>query len=90
MGGIWSKWNSPDGAELESCCILTTKPNELVKPLHHRMPVVVPNGYEELWTAQVKDSDELKRLVPIMMNWSTDGWLVEKVNKKSTDQMSLF
>ena len=45
LGGIWSKWSSPDGAELESCCVLTTKPNDLVKPLHHRMPVIVPNGY---------------------------------------------
>ena len=50
LGGIWSKWSSPDGAELESCCILTTEPNALVKPLHYRMPVVVPNRYEEQWT----------------------------------------
>ncbi len=34
LGGIWSKWTSPDGAELESCCVLTTEPNDLIKPLH--------------------------------------------------------
>tara|TARA_A100001388_G_scaffold266729_1_gene240089 strand:+ start:172 stop:807 length:636 start_codon:yes stop_codon:yes gene_type:complete len=89
LGGIWSKWTSPDGAELESCCVLTTKPNELLKPLHHRMPVIVPNGYEEKWTEQVKNVDELKGLLSIMKSWSPDGWIVEKVNKK-TDQMSLF
>ena len=53
LGGIWTKWSSKDGAEIESCCVLTTEPNDLIKPLHHRMPVVVPNGYEE-WTEQVK------------------------------------
>ena len=90
LGGIWSKWISPDGAELESCCILTTEPNDLVRPLHHRMPVVIPNGYEEQWTEQVKDADELKGLIPIMMGWSPNGWVVEEVNKKSTNQMSLF
>ena len=90
LGGIWSKWISPDGAELESFCILTTEPNEIVKPIHHRMPVVVPNGYEEQWTEQVKDIDELRGLLPIMMGWSPQGWLAEKVIKKNTDQMNLF
>ncbi len=90
LGGIWSKWSSSDGAELESCCILTTEPNELIKPLHHRMPVTIPRGFEELWTEQVKDPDELKCLHPIMMGWSPEGWLVEDFKKEETDQMSLF
>jgi len=90
LGGIWSKWTSPDGAELESCCVLTTESNILIKPLHHRMPVIVPNGYEEQWTKQVKDSHELKLLIPIMMSYPFDGWLVEAIKNKKTNQMSLF
>ena len=90
LGGIWSKWTSPDGAELESCCVLTTEPNDLLKPLHHRMPVIIPNGYEEEWTEQVKDTNKLKVLIPIMKCWSPDGWVVEEINKKSNFQMSLF
>ena len=90
LGGIWSKWTSPFGDEIESCCILTTEPNTLIKPLHYRMPVVVPDGYEEKWTEQVKDAHELKSLLPIMMGWSPDGWVVEEINKKPFDQMSLF
>ena len=54
------------------------------------MPVIVPNGYEEQWTEQVEDSDELRGLFAIMMSWSPDGWLVEDVKKKETGQMSLF
>ena len=90
LGGIWSKWSSPDGAELESFCILTTEPNDLVKPIHHRMPVIVPDGYEEQWTEQVKDTSELEGLIPIMMGWSSSGWTLEEINKKPTDQMNLF
>ena len=90
LGGIWSKWSSPDGAELESCCILTTEPNDLVKPLHHRMPVIVPDGYEEQWTEQVKDAHELKGLIPIMLGWSSSGWISEEINRKPTNQMNLF
>ncbi len=90
LGGIWSKWTSSDGSQIESCCVLTTKPNELIKPIHHRMPVVVPNGYEEKWTAQVKDSYELKGLTSIMMGWSPEGWLYEEVNKRKIEQINLF
>ena len=90
LGGIWSKWSSSDGAELESCCILTTEPNDLIKPIHHRMPVVVPDGYEEQWTDQVKDAHELKSLIPVMMGWSSSGWITEEINKKPTNQLSLF
>tara|TARA_B100001989_G_scaffold252181_1_gene233408 strand:- start:720 stop:1358 length:639 start_codon:yes stop_codon:yes gene_type:complete len=90
LGGIWSKWTSFDGAEIESCCVLTTKPNDLVSPLHNRMPVVVPYGYEKEWTKHVKSSSELKGLLPIILGWSSKGWLSEEVNKKQTIQMKLF
>ena len=87
--GIWSKWTSPNGAELESCCVLT-KPNILVKLLHHRMPVVVTDGYEKLWTEQFKDIDQLKGLHSIIMGWLHDGWILEEVYKCSSNQMTLF
>ena len=90
LGGIWSKWSSHDGAEIESCCILTTEPNDLIKPLHYRMPVVVPNGYETKWTANIKDSVEMESLKQIMMGWSSKGWILEEVNKKKNHQISLF
>ena len=90
LGGIWSKWTSAVGAEIESCYILKTEPNELVKPLHHMMPVDFPNGYEEEWTEHVKDPEELKGLLPIMMGCSPEGWIVEDLKKNETDQMSLF
>jgi len=89
LGGIWSKWISPNGSEIESCCILTTAPNALIKPLHHRMPVIIPNGYEEKWTEQVKNHSELKGLLPLIRGWPTEGWLSEEV-KKNPDQISLF
>ena len=90
LGGIWSKWSSPDGTELESCCILTTEANDLVNPIHHRMPVIVPDGLEEKWTEQVKDSFELKGLIPIMKGWSSSGWILEKINKEPNNQLNLF
>ena len=54
------------------------------------MPVVVPVEYEKKWIEEVKDADDLKGLLPIMMGWSPDGWVVEDLKKKETDQISLF
>ena len=90
LGGIWSKWASSDGADLESCCILTTEPNDLVRPIHHRMPVIIPNGYEEKWTEQVKDAGELKGLITIIRGWSSSGWIREEIKRNTPKQLNLF
>ena len=90
LGGIWSKWASYDGTEFESCCILTTEPNDLIKPIHNCMPVIIPNGCEEKWTEQVKHIDELNDLTSIFKVWSTSGWIKELVNKKKIKQMNIF
>ena len=90
LGGIWSRWFSVDGSEVESFCVLTTEPNELVKPLHNRMPCVIPNGFEELWMKNFQNADELNRLLHIIKWWSPEDWIVEKINNSSVSQMSLF
>lgn len=49
FAGLWETWNSPDGQTLKTCTIITTEPSELIKPIHDRMPVIVPRELEELW-----------------------------------------
>ena len=90
IGGIWNRWMSPEGSELESCCVLTTESNELLNQIHNRMPVIIPNNLEEEWIAAIKDKDELKALEPMLSNWDPDEWKVEAINKPSTSQMNLF
>jgi putative SOS response-associated peptidase YedK len=46
FAGIWEAWEGAGHASLESCTILTTVANELVRPIHDRMPVIVaPEDY---------------------------------------------
>ncbi|WP_077617363.1 SOS response-associated peptidase [Bacillus sinesaloumensis] len=49
MAGIWERWNSPDGKTLFSCSIITTTPNELMKDIHNRMPVILKKEDEKTW-----------------------------------------
>ena len=49
FAGLWEEWNSPDGSQILSATIITTEPNELVQPIHNRMPVILPESAYERW-----------------------------------------
>ncbi|TFG49468.1 MAG: SOS response-associated peptidase, partial [Anaerolineales bacterium] len=58
FAGLWEIWNSPEGDLLKSACILTTTPNEVVKPVHNRMPVILhPENYET-WLSPIEGKPE--------------------------------
>tara|TARA_Y100001968_G_C19360901_1_gene719748 strand:+ start:58 stop:696 length:639 start_codon:yes stop_codon:yes gene_type:complete len=90
LGGIWNRWMSPEGSELESCCVLTTEANEFVKRLHNRMPVIIPKGSEEEWIESVKDESALRELEPMMKVWESDIWKIQLINKPPISQLNLF
>jgi len=51
FAGLWSTWKNPEqgGALIETFTILTTSPNDLMRPLHDRMPVIIPRESFDLW-----------------------------------------
>jgi putative SOS response-associated peptidase YedK len=48
IAGLWEHWQR-DGEVIESCTILTTSANDLVKSVHDRMPVILPADQYERW-----------------------------------------
>ena len=48
FGGLWESWWRGED-KVESFTILTTTPNDLVAPIHDRMPVIVPPGEYDRW-----------------------------------------
>lgn len=64
FGGLWESWEGPDHGRIESCTILTTEANELVRPIHDRMPVIVaPDDYGRWLDPAVQDPRELTGLL---------------------------
>lgn len=49
MAGLYEKWISPEKEEIFSCTILTTEANEMIRPLHDRMPVILDQEGEKHW-----------------------------------------
>jgi putative SOS response-associated peptidase YedK len=50
FAGLWtSRTDEETGEAIESCTIITTQPNELVAPVHDRMPVILPAAAEAVW-----------------------------------------
>jgi putative SOS response-associated peptidase YedK len=49
FAGLWEQWRSPEGEELESCSIIVTEANELMRPIHDRMPVILAPEDWDVW-----------------------------------------
>ncbi len=64
FAGLWDLWHSPQGDEVQSCTIITTEANELMKGIHDRMPVILPKEAERQWLdPQRKGDPELAALL---------------------------
>ncbi len=49
FAGLWEHWQGPEGEVLESCCIIVTDANELTRPIHDRMPVILDPADWDTW-----------------------------------------
>lgn len=64
FAGLWERWRGPDDKPVETCTLLTTEANELVRPLHERMPVILPRVDFEQWLDPTKrEAEELRPLL---------------------------
>lgn len=58
FAGLWDRWEDPESSVVESCTILTTDTNDLLRDLHDRMPVILnPEDYDR-WLASETDDPE--------------------------------
>ncbi len=63
LAGLWERWKRGDDL-IESCTILTTSPNTLMKEIHDRMPVILSKKGCDVWL----DPDaSAERLAPLLI-----------------------
>jgi putative SOS response-associated peptidase YedK len=60
LAGLYETWLSPEEKQVNTCLIITTEANQLIKPIHDRMPVIVPQDQEQTWLRdEIMDSTAL-------------------------------
>jgi putative SOS response-associated peptidase YedK len=62
FAGLWDRWTG-DSESVESCTILTTEANEILRPLHDRMPVILDPNQHEAWVNPETPQRELESLL---------------------------
>lgn len=64
FAGLWNVWQSPDGSEIPTCVVITTEANDLVRPIHDRMPVILrPEVYQQWLSPDEKKPEDLEGLL---------------------------
>ena len=64
LAGLWERWGGSDGSEIESCTVITTEPNDLVRPLHDRMPAILRASQYDQWLGKTSaDPSQLQSLL---------------------------
>lgn len=87
FAGLWESWNG-EGETIESCTIITASANEVMQPLHDRMPVILSaSDYDQWLDPTFKDKSALKELLePCPADWLEAYPVSTRVNNPKHDE----
>jgi putative SOS response-associated peptidase YedK len=80
MAGLWDSWRSPGGERLRSFAIVTTAANELLAPVHDRMPVILGPENWPLWLGEAPASPA--RLKALLVPYRPDDMVIWPVDRR--------
>lgn len=64
FAGLWEHWEGADGKTIASCTIIVTDANELLQPIHDRMPVILaPADYDDWLDSKTAEPDYVLTLL---------------------------
>ncbi|MGB7925118.1 MAG: SOS response-associated peptidase [Pyrinomonadaceae bacterium] len=64
FAGLWERWEGEGSKVINSCAILTTEANEVLRPVHDRMPIILhPEDYELWLDADARKMDIIKEML---------------------------
>jgi putative SOS response-associated peptidase YedK len=79
IAGLYSIRQQGDSEPLLSCTIMTTSPNSLLEPIHHRMPVILP---KDCWTPWLDTSnDDKAQLQDMLQPFPAEKMTARKVSR---------
>ena len=86
FAGIWCLQRAAEGTPIVTCAILTCAANELMAPIHNRMPVILPTGAVERWLEPSADPVDLRALLSPLPSGELEAYAVSTfVNSPRND-----
>ena len=85
FAGLWDGWKKPDGEMLRTYTVVTTEPNEVLAPIHNRMPVILRDCDALQWVSgdEIDHAQDLLKPFPAEL---MEGYDVAKlVNDRQND-----
>jgi len=80
FAGLWERWEGPYRQAIDSCTILTTEPNDLLRRLHDRMPVILgPETYDRWLDPTVQEPQVLQ---PLLRPFPAEHMIAYPVNTR--------
>lgn len=90
FAGIWDSWKSPAGECINSFAILTTEANEMMEPIHDRMPVILQKEHFNSWLAKSNEQELKPLLKPLPSNKMKKYRVPETINKATAEGPELI
>jgi putative SOS response-associated peptidase YedK len=79
FAGVWERWKpDPDAAPIDSCTILTTRPNPLMADIHDRMPVIIAGDDYGRWLSRDVDGQDVFALLKPYSDAGMEAFAVTK------------
>jgi len=79
LAALWASHEYPGGRRVDSCTVLTTAANSLMRPVHHRMPVILPPEKWQAWLDLTQDPDvDLQGLLKPVASDILQSWPVTR------------
>jgi putative SOS response-associated peptidase YedK len=80
FAGLWDHWEAEDGnQQINSTTLITTQANDIMKPIHDRMPAIIPIEKTDQWLdPEVTGTKELSSLLDLSSNELIEAWPVSK------------
>ena len=79
FAGIWDVWTGKDGQEIKTYSIMTTEPNNEMKAVHNRMPVILHPEDEASWLEPAHDTPEA--LGQLLLPYEDNGLEIYEVSR---------
>lgn len=86
LAGLWERWRAPDGQWMRTAAIITTDANEALRPVHHRMPVILTRADVDAWLAE----GDAALLKPCPDDWLARWPVSTRVNNVRNDDAGLI